>query len=60
MEVIRVILYGTQAWKITTNNDRTLAIAETLFHKLLAGFTQNMKGRVEIVKRNRIDFGRLI
>lgn len=57
---ILVISYGTQAWKITSNKDSTLEIAETGFHKKLPEFAQNVKGRVEIVERNYVDLGPLI
>lgn len=57
---ILVITYGTQAWKLTPNNDRTLEIAEKVFLEILPEFTQNVKKRVEIVKRNCVDLGPLI
>jgi hypothetical protein len=52
---ILAVSYGTQVWKITSNNDRILEIAETGFLKILPEFTQNVNGRVEIVKRNCLD-----
>jgi hypothetical protein len=57
---IFVISYGTQAWKVTSNNGRTLEIAKTGFLKTLPEFTQNVKGRVEIVKSNCVDLGPLM
>jgi hypothetical protein len=52
-----VISSGTQAWILTSNIDRNLEIAEMLMLKILSGFTQNVKGKVEIVKRNCVDLG---
>jgi len=57
---ILVISYGTQALKITWNNDRNLEIAETGFLEILSEFAQNVTKRDEIVKMDCVDIGPLM